>query len=89
MEGNIKSLENRLTGVEDNLKDMGELLRQIKESLMGNDFNKTGIIHTIAEHHQRLNTLERQFDRTKYMIIGLSMGTGGFLWEVIKGFFDK
>lgn len=82
MEQNLTALENRLSSVED-------LLRQIKESLMGNDFNKTGIIHTIAEHHQRLNNLERQFDRTKYMIIGLSMGTGGFLWEVVKAFFDK
>jgi hypothetical protein len=78
------ALEGRLTGVENNLRTLGDDMKDIKDCLLGNDFNKTGIIHTIAEHHQRLNMLERTLERGKWLVIGLSMGTGGFIWEMIK-----
>lgn len=71
-----------LTQEVNNIKDD---VKEIKAALLGNEFTKnTGLIHTIAEHHQRLVLLERTMERGKWLVIGLSMGTGGFIWEIIK-----
>lgn len=63
---------------------MEGVLNDVKHALLGNEFNQTGIVHTIAEHHQRLNALERQLDRSKWIIIGLSAGSGVGIYETIK-----
>lgn len=78
------TLEKRLGGVEKSIENLGETLKDVKVALLGNDFNKTGIVHTIAEHHQRLSALEKALDRGKWLVIGLSMGTGGLIYEIIK-----
>lgn len=62
-------------------------LHKVSEALIGNEFNKTGLVHTVAEHHQRLNALERQIERGKWLIIGLSAGTGIGAYEIIKNIF--
>jgi glucokinase len=62
-------------------------VKEIKGALLGNDFtNKTGLIHTIAEHHQRLTQLERIVQNFKWLIIGLSVGTGFGVAKLIEIF---
>jgi predicted outer membrane protein len=76
MEHLLTALERRLDRLEDSAKQTSEAVKDIRESLLGNEFNKTGLVHTIAEHHQRLNSLERTMERGKWLVIGLSVGSG-------------
>ena len=81
MENEYHKLAERLDKIEDNVSE-------IKTALLGNDYtNKTGLIHSIAEHHQRLNSLERLVERGKWLIIGLSAGTGIGIYEILKQIF--
>ena len=81
MENTIDKLAERLDKIEDNVKD-------IKDALLGNEFTKnTGLIHSIAEHHERLNALERLVDRGKWLIIGLSATSGIGFYEILKQIF--
>jgi predicted outer membrane protein len=73
----METLDNRLEKIEKSIED-------IRVSLLGNDFNKTGLIHTIQEHHQRLTALEKQLERGKWLIIGLSAGSGIGIYELLK-----
>ena len=73
----LKSTNKRLENIESSLEE-------IRSALLGNDFNKIGIVHTISEHHQRLTTLEKQLERYKWLIIGLSAGSGIGIWEILK-----
>jgi len=76
MEALILTLEKRLDRLEDSARQTSDAVKDIRESLLGNDFNKTGLVHTISEHHQRLNALERTLERGKWLVIGLSVGSG-------------
>ena len=75
---------NELQSTNKRLENIESSLDEIRTALLGNDFNKVGIIHTIAEHQQRLNTLEKQLERYKWLIIGLSAGSGIGIWEILK-----
>lgn len=74
----------QLEVLEKKVDRMEGTLNKVSEALIGNEFNKTGIIHTVAEHHVRLNAMERQLERGKWLIIGLSAGSGVGLYEIIK-----
>lgn len=81
MENDYNKLAERLDKIEDNVSE-------IKNALLGNEYTKnSGLIHTIAEHHQRLSTLERLVERGKWLIIGLSAGSGIGIYEILKQVF--
>jgi hypothetical protein len=84
MDQSLIILENRLECVEKRIEDFGETLKDVKVALLGNDFNKTGMVHTLAEHHQRLNSLERVLNNTKWLIIGLSISSGVGLVKIFE-----
>jgi hypothetical protein len=42
------------------------------------------MVHTLAEHHQRLNSLERVLNNTKWLIIGLSISSGVGLVKIFE-----
>jgi hypothetical protein len=70
--------------IHDRLEKIESSIEQIRVSLLGNEFNKTGLVHTIQEHHQRLTALEKQLERGKWLIIGLSAGSGIGIYELLK-----
>ena len=78
MEPSLLTLEQKVESIE-------KTVNEVKTALVGNDYsNKLGIIHTVAEHHQRLTALERQLERGKWMLVGLSAGSGIGIYEIIK-----
>ena len=77
-------MDNHFKALEDKINSMEATLNKVSEALIGNEFNKTGIVHTVAEHHQRLSTLEKQLDRGKWLVIGLSAGSGIGVYEIVQ-----
>lgn len=75
---------DNLDALEQKVDRMEKVLDEVKIALIGNDYSKTGLVHTVAEHHQRLNTLERLMERGKWLLIGLSAGSGVGIYEIIK-----
>ena len=81
MENDYKQLADKVDRIEASVD-------KIVTALLGNEYsNKTGVIHTIAEHRQRLDSLERLVERGKWLIIGLSAGTGIGIYEILKQIF--
>lgn len=79
----------QLLVLEEKVDRIEQTVNKVSEALIGNEFNKTGLVHTVAEHHQRLNALERQLERGKWLVIGLSAGSGIGAYEIIKNLLDK
>jgi hypothetical protein len=77
-------MEDRLNRMEEEISQIKSGVKEIRDGLLGSEFTGPGAIHTLREHHARLNALEKQLERGKWLVIGLSAGTGGFLWELIK-----
>jgi Mg2+ and Co2+ transporter CorA len=81
-------MENEYKKLADKVDRIEASVEKIETALLGNEYsNKTGLIHSIAEHHQRLNSLERLVERGKWLIIGLSAGTGIGVYEILKQIF--
>jgi hypothetical protein len=90
MDKDIDSMEqisNEVRDLHENVNTLMDDVKEVKNALLGNSYNKTGIIHTIAEHHQRISIVERNLERGKWLVIGLSAGSGIGLYEVLKNLF--
>jgi Mg2+ and Co2+ transporter CorA len=69
----------------DKLEEIERKVDKMYTALLGNELSTNGgLIHTIAEHHQRLNALERVLHNTKWLIIGLSISSGIGLVKIFE-----
>lgn len=84
----MEDINHRLEKIE---KDLG----RITEALLGNEFNKAGVIHSIAEHKMILVHLEKElkrvdekhekrFNMVKWIIVGLSLASGFGISELVN-----
>jgi len=98
---NLANMAERLTHIEgevgkigSEVKQIGGNLDKITEALLGNQYNKAGLIHTVAENKLKIDTFEvelrrfddkheRRFDRIKYWLIGLSIGAGFGITKIV------
>lgn len=98
---NIQRMAERLTHIEgevgkigNEVKAIGGNVDKITVALLGNEFNKSGLVTTVTEQQLKIETLEeelrridekheRRFDRIKYWLIGLSIGAGFGITKLI------
>ena len=66
-------------------KEMQTDVKDIKNALLGTDYNgKEGIVTMVQDHEERLTTIEKGKERQKWILVGLSMGSGVGLYETVK-----
>ena len=76
----VHTLAERLEKIETDVNE-------IKTALLGNKYMKEqGMVHKVENHEERLERIEKVLQNGKWLVVGLSVGTGGFLWELIKMF---
>ena len=80
-------MEKRLDLIEEEISSIKDDVKAIKEALLGNAYSSAGLIHTLKEHEQKITQITKQIDRFKWIIIGLSMGSGVAVYEIIKTVF--
>lgn len=60
-------------------------LRLVKDALLGNEYNnKKGIVNTLNDHEKRLEEIEQGRLKEKWLLIGLSAGSGMGVFGLIK-----
>jgi hypothetical protein len=79
-----EQMEKKLIGVDEKVSTILDLLQ-------GNKINKndTGMVGVVDDHEERLTTLERSYDRLKWMIIGMGAPAGIGIIEMLKKIFIK
>lgn len=80
----------QMTHMENQLSELSRKVDKISEALLGNEFNKDGLVATVVDHEDRLNKLEdKGITDRMYMnilrFIAVSIGTGvlGYVLNLI------
>lgn len=73
--------ESRLDVVEEKVDGLIESVKEIRDALIGNDYNGDGLVKRI----ERIEKKQSNVDRVMYMGLGVS-GVFGFLYAIVQLF---
>lgn len=63
-------------------------VKEVKDALLGNEYNKDGIIKTIDDHETRITAMENIWKNMKWLLVGLAgaggMGITSFITRIIE-----
>lgn len=83
LEGQIRLVD---TKIDERTRDLNDKIEQVLTVLVGKtlDANDKGYIGRMVEVEDRVDKLEKKWDRTFYIIIGMSLTTGGGLFALVQ-----
>jgi hypothetical protein len=74
----LEALSNKVNHIESNVKE-------IKDALLGNEFNKEkGMISIIEDHEERIASLEKVKDRAMYWFMGACATSGIAMYKILE-----
>lgn len=86
----LEQLNQKVTHLTTQISNMSSDMKDIKGALLGNELNPNpGIVKTIIDHDERIEALEKKFDRTFWIITGLAGGSGAALVKIIETIFKS
>jgi hypothetical protein len=83
----ITKIAEEVENLHGNMTTVMSDVKEIREALLGNNYTKNaGLVNTVSEHHLRLTTIEKQLEKGKWLLVGLSAGSGIGIYEILKNF---
>lgn len=83
MDAQIKSMEQNIEKLSDDLDEVKGMMYQVKEAIMGNPVSGDG---GLAGRLKKLEEKVESYDRLKWLIIGLAASAGFSVGELIDKF---
>lgn len=80
MEAQIKSMENNIEKLSEDLDEVKGMMYQVKEAIMGNPVSGDG---GLAGRLKKLEEKVESYDRLKWLIIGLAASAGFSVGELM------
>lgn len=82
MDNEVDELRSEIRGLRDDIKKMSD-------ALLGTPFtNNRGIVSIMEDHETRIIEIETKFIKNKWLIIGLSAGTGVGSAAILKSIIE-
>lgn len=79
----LESLSHKVNHIESDVKE-------IKDALLGNEFNKgEGMVNTVADHEERIASLEKVKDRAMYWFMGACATSGVAVYKILESLIYK
>ena len=86
IKSNFKPLHNiTMEDINQQITQLRLSLQDIREALLGNDFNKDGLVGVVQDHEARLKTLESQ-ERTMKVYENIMKFIAGVITTGVLGF---
>jgi glycine cleavage system regulatory protein len=85
----IETLRSDTEELREHVNEIGQNVRDIKFSLLGNDFTGgRGLIQQVKGVDDRVTNLEKTFDKYRNIFLGLSIGAGVGLGAIAKAILE-
>ena len=82
--------ENQIERLSQEVAHIQGDVKEIKDALLGNEFNKgKGWSHTLSSHDTRITSIEKRLDKAMYWLMGASAGSGVALYKLFESFITK
>lgn len=78
-------LSKKVDSIKKELSEQSVELKQIRDALLGNEFNeKNGIINQVKDHEDRLEAMEKKWNKMIWLAIGAGIGGGITISKIIS-----
>jgi len=78
-------LSKKVDSIKKELSEQSVELKEIRDALLGNEFNeKNGIITQVKDHEERIEALENKWNKMIWLAIGAGIGGGITISKIIS-----
>lgn len=87
-EQRIDDLEEEIKEIRDSNTAMAMNVKEIRDALIGTPLNRAGLVSHIEDFKNRIENLEDLIIKGKWLLVGLSAGTGVGIVAIIKAILE-
>lgn len=80
----LDGFNKRLDKIDSDTQDVKQTLNDVMNALIGNELSGDGLVSQVREQERKLEELQNKYNQAKWLLIGVSAGSGGLVSGIIQ-----